>query len=157
QTSPPEQAKAERAPAKVSSSDGAGVSSRRLWIVGGLLLAAVVLIAVAVLPALRRYKFTVPGSSRPEPRAETAVFKGKTASAHATSVQGSSFAAGPRQVSVQLKPWNPPLRQSELSSPKPGGAFDRLKGSKSQPSRLPVPIEPQPDESASVGEPFFES
>src|SRR5215813_8792009 len=157
QTSPPEQAKAETAPAKVSSSAGAGVSSRRLWIVSGLLLAAVVLIAVAVLPALRRYKFTVPGSLRPEPRAETEVFKAKTAPAHPTSVQGNGFAAGPRQVSVQLKPWNPPLQQSESPSPKPGGAFNRLKGSKSQPSRVPVPIESQPDQSVSVGEPFFES
>src|SRR6516162_3275063 len=158
QTSPPEQAKAGTAPAKVSSPAGTGVSSRRLWIVGGLLLAAVVLIAVAVLPALRRgYKFSVPGSSRPEPRAETEVFKAKTAPAHATRVQGNGFAAGPRQVSVQLKPWNPPLRQSESSSPKPGGALNRLKGSKSQPSRVPVPIESQPDESVSVGEPFFES
>ena len=157
QTSPPEQAKAEAAPAKASSSTVAGASSRRLWIVGGLLLAAVVLIAVAVLPALRRYKFTVPGSSRPEPRAETAVFKTRTAPAHATSVQGNGFAGGPRQVSLQLKPWNPPLRQSAPPSPKPGSAFNRLKGSESIPSRLPVPIESQPDKSVPVGEPFFES
>ena len=68
QTSPPEQASAATAPAKVSSSTVAGASSRRLWIVGGLLVAALVLIAVAILPALRRgYKFSVPGSSRPEP------------------------------------------------------------------------------------------
>src|SRR5438093_2716601 len=67
QTSPPEQASAGTAPAKVSSSTVAGASSRRLWIVGGLLLAAVVLIALAIMPVLRRgYKFTVPGSSRPE-------------------------------------------------------------------------------------------
>ena len=54
QTSPPEQASAGTAPAKASSPTVAGASSRRLWIVGGLLLAAVVLIAVAILPALRR-------------------------------------------------------------------------------------------------------
>src|SRR4029078_3337845 len=112
QTSPPGQAKAETAPAKVSSSAGAGVPSRRLWIVGGLLLAALVLMAVAILPALRRgYKFSVPGSSQPEPSAETAVLKARTAPARATSVQGDGFAGGPRQVSVQLKPWSPPLRQ----------------------------------------------
>jgi len=157
QTSPPEQAKAETAPAKVSSSAGVGVSSRRLWIVGGLLLAALVLMAVAILPALRRgYKFSVPGSSQPEPSAETAVLKARTAPARATSVQGDGLAGGPRQISVQLKPWSPPLRQSASPSPKPGDAFNRLKGSKSKPSRLPVPIESQPDEPASVGEPFFE-
>ena len=40
QTSPPEQASAGTAPTKVSSSTVAGASSRRLWIVGGLLVAA---------------------------------------------------------------------------------------------------------------------
>jgi Flp pilus assembly protein TadD len=157
QTSPPEQAKAEAAPAKVSSSAVGAVSSRRLWIVGGLLLAAVVLLAAAILPALRRYKFTVPGSSRPEPRADTAVFKTRTAPAHPTGVQGNGFAGGPPQVSLQLKPWNPPARQSALPTAKTGGAFHPLKSSKPKPSRLPVPIETQPEESAPVTAPFFES
>ena len=157
QTNPPEQAKAEAAPAKVSSPALAGVSSRRLWIVGGLLLAAVVLIALAVLPALRRYKFTVPGSSQPEPRADTAVFKARTAPAHTTGVQGNGFAAGPRQVSLQLKPWNAPARESVLPSAKTGSPLDRLKDSKPKPSRLPVPIESQRDESAPTTEPVFES
>jgi tetratricopeptide (TPR) repeat protein len=157
QTSPPEQAKAETAPAKASSPAIAGAPSRRLWIVGGLLLAAIVLMAVAILPALRRYKFTVPGSSRPEPRTETAVFKARTAPAHTTGVQGNGFAGGPRQVSLQLKPWTPPLRQSALPSAKAGRAFNRVKEAAPKPSRLPVPIEPQRDESAPVGDPFFES
>ena len=158
QTSPPQQASAVTAPtAKASWFTFAGASSRRLWIVGGLLLAALVLIAVAVLPVNRRYKFTVPGSSRTEPSAETAVFKARTVPAHATGVQGNGFAAGPRQVSLQLKPWNSPVRPSALPSQKPGGAFNRLKGSESKPSRLPAPIEPQPDEPATVDEPFSES
>ena len=158
QTSPPEQASAGTAPAKASSSTVAGASSRRLWIVGGLLLAAVVLIAVAILPALRRgYKFSVPGSSQPEPSADTAVFKARTAPAHTIGVQGNGFAGGPRQVSLELKPWNSPVRQSALPLSKAGGAFNRLKGSKSKPSRLPAPVEPQREESAPVAEPFFES
>src|SRR5204862_190906 len=158
QTNPPEQTGARAAPAKTSSSMIVGVSSRRLWIVGGLLLTAVVLIAVAILPALRRgYKFSVPGSSRPEPNADTAVLKARTAPAHTSGVQGNGFAGGPRQVSLQLKAWNSPLRQSTLAPAKAGGAFNRLKGPKPKPSRLPVPIESQPDESAAVSEPFFES
>ena len=158
QTSPPEQASAGTAPAKASSSTIAGASSRRLWIVGGLLLAAVVLIAVAILPALRRgYKFSVPGSSQPEPRADTAVFKARTAPAHTIGVQGNGFAGGPRQVSLELKAWNSPVRPSALPLSKAGGAFNRLKGSKSTPSRLPAPVEPQREESAPVAEPFFES
>ena len=160
QTSPPpEQATAGAAPAKASSSTVTGASSRRLWIVGGLLLAAVVLIAVAILPALRRgYKFSVPGSSPSEPRTETAVFKASAAPAHTTRLQGNGFAGGgPRQVSVQLKPWNPSLRQTAPPSPKAGGVFNRLKGSKPKPSRLPAPVETQHEESAPVAEPFFES
>ena len=158
QTSPPEQASAGTAPTKASSSTLAGASSRRLWIVGGLLLAAVVLIAVAILPALRRgYKFSVPGSSQPEPRADTAVFKARTAPAHTIGVQGNGFAGGPRQVSLELKAWNSPVRPSALPLSKAGGAFNRLKGSKSKPSRLPDPVEPQREEAAPVAEPFFES
>lgn len=159
QTSPPEQVAAAAAPAKASSSILAGASSRRLWIVGGLLLAAVVLIAVALLPALRRgYKFSVPGSSHTEPRTETAVVKATAAPTHTTRMQGNGFAGGgPRQVSLQLKPWNPPLRQTAPPSPKAGGAFNRLKGSTIKPSRLPTPIEPQREEAAPAAEPFFES
>jgi len=158
QTSPPEQASAGTAPAKVSSSTVAGASSRRLWIVGGLLLAAVVLIALAILPILRRgYKFTVPGSSRPEPSADTAVFKARTAPAHTTGVQGNGFAGGPRQVSLQLKPWNSPVRQSAVPSAKAGGAFNRLKGLKPKPSQPSAPVEPQREESVPVAEPLFES
>ena len=157
QTSPAQQASAETAPAKASSSTVASASNRRLWIVGGLLLAAVVLLSVAILPVLRRgYKFTVPGSSKPEPRADTAVFKATTAPAHTTGVQGNGFTGGPPQVSVQLKAWNSPVR-SALPSQKAGGAFNRLKGSKSKPSRLPVPIEPQREQPAPVDEPLFES
>ena len=158
QTSPPEQASAGTAPAKVSSSTVAGASSRRLWIVGGLLVAALVLIAVAILPALRRgYKFSVPGSSRPEPSTGTAVFKTRTVPAHTTGVQGNGFAGGPRQVSLQLKPWNSPVPQSALRSAKTGGAFNRLKGLKPKPSQPSAPVEPQREESVSVTEPLFES
>ena len=159
QISPPAQVNAVTAPTKASSSTVAAVSSRRLWIVGGLLLAALVLIAVAILPALRRgYKFSVPGSSRAEPSAENAVLKARTAAAHTTRMPaGNGLAGGPRQVSLQLKPWNPPLRQSVLASAKAGGALNRLKGSKPKPSRLPAPVEPQREESAPVAEPFFES
>ncbi|MGC2627171.1 MAG: hypothetical protein WA269_10065 [Candidatus Udaeobacter sp.] len=158
QTSPPEKASTGTATTKASLPILAGASSRRLWIVGGLLLAAVVLIAVAILPAVRRgYKFSVPGSSQPKSGADTAVLKARTAPAHTIGVQGNGFAGGPRQVSLELKAWNPPVRPSALALSKTGGAFNRLKGSKSNPSRLPAPVEPRPEESAPVAEPFFES
>ena len=157
QTKPPEQAPAAAAPAKVSSPTVAGASSRRLWIVGGLLLAAVVLLAAAIVPALRRYKFTVPGASRPEPRAETAVLKPRTAPAPTSGIRGNGFAGGPRQVSLQLEPWKPALRHTALPSAKPGAAFDRLQGLKPKPSPTSVSSGPPRDEKAPVSEPFFES
>ncbi len=157
QTSPPEQTSVATAPRASSSSNVAGVSSRRLWIVGGLLLAAVVALALAILPALRRYKFTVPGSSRPEPPADTAIFKSRTAPAHTSGVQGNGFAGGPRQVSLQLKPWKPALRQTALPSAKAGSAFDRLKSSKPTPSRTAVLPEPQREQAAPLVEPLFEA
>jgi tetratricopeptide (TPR) repeat protein len=157
QTSPPEQASVGTAPGATSSSAVAALSSRRLWIVGGLLLAAVVALALAILPSLRRYKFTVPGSSQPEPRADTAIFKPKTAPAHTSGIQGNGFAGGPRQVSLQLKPWKPASRQSVPPSAKAGSAFDRLKASKPKLSPAPVRPEPQREQPAPLTEPFFES
>jgi Flp pilus assembly protein TadD len=155
QTSLSQQASAGTTPTNVSSSTVPRVSSRRLWIVGGLLLAAVVLLAAAILPALRRYKFVVPGASHTESRAETAILKPRTTPVHTSGIQGNGFAGGPRQVSLQLKPWKPALRPSALPSAMPSVAFDRLKGSK--PSRTPAHPKPQPVEPAPVSEPFFES
>ena len=155
--SPPQQAPAVTIPTKISSPTVASVSSRRLWIVGGLLLAAVVLLAVAIVPALRRYKFTVPGASRPESAAESTAFKPRAAPAHTSGIPGNGFAGGPRQVSLQLEPWKQALRHGALPSAKPGASFDRLKGSKSKPSQTPVHPAPQRDDRAPVSESFFES
>ncbi len=157
-TSPAEQTTAATAPTKASSSTLAGASNRRLWIVGGLLLAAVVLIALAIVPAVRRgYKFSVPGSSRPGPAADTAVFNARTAPAQTISVQGNGFAGGPRQVSLELKAWNAQVRPNALPLSKAGGAFNRLKSSKSKGSRLPAPVETQAEESAPIAERFSDS
>jgi Flp pilus assembly protein TadD len=157
QTSPLEQASAGTAPTNVSSSTVPAVSSRRLWIVGGLLLAAVALLAAAILPALRRYKFVVSSATRPESRVETAILKPRTTPAHTSGIQDNGFAGGPRQVSLQLKPWKPALRPSVLPSARPSGAFDSLKGSKPKPSRPPAHPKPQSAEPAPISEPFFES
>jgi Flp pilus assembly protein TadD len=157
QTSPPAQATMASAPAKGSPPIVARLSNRRLWIVGGLLLAAVVLITLAILPTLRRYKFTVPSASRSQAEADTAMFKPRTASLKMSGFQGNGFAGGPRQVSLQLKPWEAAIRQSMSPSPKSGGAFDRLKGSNPKPSRAPAHVKSQSDQSAPVADPFFES
>jgi tetratricopeptide (TPR) repeat protein len=158
QTSPLQQASVASAPPKLSSSSiGASLSSRRLWIVSGLLLSAVVLIALAILPTLRRYKFTVPGAPPPQPEEGTATFEVRTAPTKMSGFQGNGFTGSPRQVSLQLKPWNPAVWQSTSRSPKAGGAFDRLKGSKPTPSQAPAHVKSQRDQSPSVADPFFES
>src|SRR5262249_5960273 len=133
------------------------VSDRRLWIVGGLLLAAVVLIALAILPALRSYKFRVPGDIQPQREPGAAVFKTRAAPVKTSGFQGNGFSAGPRQVSLQLKPWKRAVRKSTPSSPKAGGAFDRLKSLNPKPSQPPAYPEPQRDQPAPVAEPFFEA
>jgi Flp pilus assembly protein TadD len=157
QTSPAAQPSVASAPAKVAFSILPSVSDRRLWIVAGLLFAAVVLIALAILPTLRRYKFTVPGATQPQPEAAAPVFRPRTAPVKTSDFQGNGFSAGPPQVSLQLKPWKPAPRQSTSPSPKAGGAFDRSKGLKPKPSRAAAHAEPQGDVPAPVAEPFFES
>ncbi len=157
QTSSPQQASAATTANTTSSSNIAGVSSRRFWIVGGLLLAAVVALTLAILPALRRYKFTVPSPSRPETGGDTAIFKPRTAPAHASGIHGNGFAGGPRQVSLQLKPWKPALRTSALPSGKASNAFDRLKSSKPKPSVARTAVLPEPQESAPPAASSFES
>src|SRR5207244_11495956 len=94
QTSPPAQATMASAPAKVSSSIVARLSNRRLWIVSGLLLAALVLIALAILPTLRRYKFTVPSATRPQAEAGAAIFKPRTAALKRSGTQDKGCAQG---------------------------------------------------------------
>ena len=138
---------------------------RRMWFVGGLLLAGLVILGWVLVPILRRHAFATPRHLRLEPPRNAAV-AAAGASALKPSVPqskkdvvqgGNGFIGGPRQVSLQLKPWTPAVRQSAPPSPKPGGAFDRLKGLKPKPSRAPAHAEPQRDQAAPVAAPFFES
>jgi hypothetical protein len=156
QTTPSEKSVAGTAGAQASSSSISGMSSRRMWLVGGLLLVAMLLLALAIVPALRRYTFTVPGYSRPGPDAGASVFKPSVAPAQKGSAQGNGFVGGPRQVSVQLKAWKPSLRHTALPSGKLGGAFDRLKDLKGKASRTSTYHEPD-RESAPLAAPVFES
>jgi hypothetical protein len=125
-------------------------SAKRMWIVGGLLVAAAVLLAWVIVPVLRRTVFVVPRHLRLGPAdaaaaAGPAVFKPEVVPAQATGVQTNGFVGGPRQVSVQLKPWNPSLRHAALpASKKLVGAFDPLKDRKAT-TISPVPAHREPD------------
>jgi tetratricopeptide (TPR) repeat protein len=167
QTSPTEKSAASSAPLKTLSSI-TGASSRRLWIVGGLLLAAIAILAWVIVPLVRRHAINVPRHLRLDapsvpgatdvaalkPRlmpAQSSSVKGQ-----ASSIQGNGFAGGPRQISVELKPWTPSLRHSVVPARKLSSAFDRLKERKAKPSRAPAGREPERD-LAPLTEPDFES
>ncbi len=149
-------------PAKVSIFSVAGIASKRLWIVAGLLLTAIVILAWVIIPVVRRHAFSVPRHLRVEPppgaaEGSVAVFKPPTvAPAKTSSVQGNGFVGGPRQVSLELKPWNPPLRHAaKPTGRKPAGAFDRLKDRRGKAPRAPAYREPD-RESAPPVEPAFD-
>jgi len=160
QTSPPQKSTVAPAPANVLATATAGLASRRLAIVGGLLLAAIIILAWVIVPVIRRHAFNIPRHMRLEPPAqatahsETAVFKPKAIPAQTGSDNG--FVGGPRQVSVELKPWQAPLRHSAVPGRKPSGAFNRLKERRTKTSRPPERREPG-REFAPIAEPDFES
>jgi hypothetical protein len=158
QTSPPENSAVEAVPAKVSSLLSGG---RRMWIVMGLLLAALLLLASVIVPVVRRHALNVPRHLRLEPpsgaaAAPAAVLKPRVAPAQTSSVQGNGFVGGPRQVSIQLKPWKASLRQTVVSPVGSSGALDRLKEQRAKTSHMPA--RPEPDrEFAPIAESDFES
>ena len=158
QTSPTENSAVEAAPAKVSSPLSGG---RRMWIVVGLLLAALLLLASVIVPVVRRHALNVPRHLRLDPpsgaaAAPAAVLKPRVAPAQTSSVQGNGFVGGPRQVSIQLKPWKASLRQTVVSPVRVSNALDRLKEQRAKTSH--VPARPEPDrEFAPIAEPDFES
>ena len=161
QTSPSEKSAVGPVPAKVSSFAIAGIAGRRVWIVGGLLLAAILLLAWVIVPVVRRHAFNVPRHLRLEPPSGAAaagapVLKPRVAPAQTSSVHGNGFTGGPRQISVQLKPWTPSLRHTAVSSGKLSGALDRLKERRATVSKAPAHREPE-EELAPVAEPDYES
>jgi Flp pilus assembly protein TadD len=108
----------------------------RMWLVGGLLLAALLIIAWVIAPTLRRrYAFNTSyprATSAPVP----AIFKPRAASVspQKTTLPSNGFVGGPRQVSLQLKASKPALRQSAVPSGNVG-AFDLAKNLRAKPSR----------------------
>jgi hypothetical protein len=110
----------------------------RTWLVGGLLLAALLILAWVIMPTLRRrYAFNVPTYSRATSAAAPALFKPKAASAspQKETLRGNGFVGGPRQISLQLKASKPALRHSVIPSGNLSGGFDLTKGVRTEPSR----------------------
>ena len=159
QAAPSEKPVVASAPTKPWSLSIPAVPSRRLWIVGGLLLLALILIGLAIVPTLRRYNFTVPDYSRTTPvtgTAAAAAFEPRVAPVEKVGVQPNGLVGGPRQVSVQLAPWKASLRHTAVPSGKKlSGAFDRLKDRKTQASAIAA-RQDRDLELAPPNEPVFE-
>jgi tetratricopeptide (TPR) repeat protein len=109
----------------------------RMWLVGGLLLAALLILAWVIAPTLRRrYAFNVPSYPRTTSGAAPALFKPRAPSTlpQKKALQGNGFVGGPRQISLQLKASKPALRHSAVPSGNLSG-FDLTKGLRAKPSR----------------------
>jgi tetratricopeptide (TPR) repeat protein len=110
----------------------------RIWLVGGLLLAALLILAWVIVPTLRRrYAFNVPSYPRAASAAAPNLFKPRTTSAPTQKnvLQGNGFVGGPRQISLQLKASKPSLRHSAIPSGNLSGGFDLIKDLKTNSSR----------------------
>ena len=102
----------------------------RIWLVGGLLLAALLILAWVIIPTLRRrYALNVPSYPRATSATAPALFKPRAASVspQKKTLQGNGFVGGPRQISLQLKASKPALRHTAVPSGNLSG-FDLTKG-----------------------------
>ena len=125
----------EAVPGKSASS---GILARtRMWVVGGLLLAGLVILAWVTVPTLRRrYAFEVPSYSRTTSAATPALFKPRASvTPQKKPLQGNGFVGGPRQVSLQLKAAKPSLRHTAIPSGNLNDNFDLTEGLRAKPSR----------------------
>jgi len=123
--------------APTSAAPSSILVSVRMWLVGGLLLAAVAILAWVIVPTLRRrYAFNVPSYPRAMSEPAPALFKPRAASVSPQKkpLQSNGFVGGPRQVSLQLKASKPALRQTAVPAGNLG-AFDLTKGLIAKPSR----------------------
>jgi Flp pilus assembly protein TadD len=111
----------------------------RMWLVGGLLLAALLILAWVIAPTLRRrYAFNVPNyPPRAVSAAAPALFEARAAlaSPQKKTVSGNGFVGGPRQISLQLKASKPSLRHGVIPSGKLTSSFDLTKDLRTKPFR----------------------
>ena len=158
QTNAPKNSAVSTAPGNVWPSTIPGMTSRRMWLVGGLLLAAIFLLAWVIVPVFRRHASNGPNYSRSRPAAAPNLFKSGVAPARKGNGQGNGFSGGPRQISLRLEASKPSLRQTAIPSGKLSGSFDQLSELKAKPSPAPAYRNGEPDrELAPLTESAFES
>ncbi len=134
--------------------------SRQTWLVGGLLLAGVFVLAWVVVPQLRRYQLNIPSYRRAGSVASLRASKPSTAPTAKSVALGNGFLGGPRQVSLRLAASKPSLRHTTLPSGKSTRAFDGLAdlGVSDLEVKAATYQKAEPDrELAPLAEPAFES
>ena len=122
-----------KTPTKILASDSwtsvtGFATSHRTWLVGGLLLAGILVLGGAVVSQGRRYTFTTPsyfsngssGSPVSNP-SEPSIL-----SFHKGISSDNGFLGGPRQVSLRLTASKPLMQRTALRLIESGGAFDGL-------------------------------
>ncbi len=130
--------------------------NRRTWIVGGLLLAGIFVLAWAIVPSLRRrYSFNTADYLQPEsvatsPRRDLAPAAKQTA-------LGNGLFGGPRQISLRLTASKPSLRHTALPSAESTRSFDALADLTAKKAQVPAYHHAELREITPVTEPFFES
>jgi tetratricopeptide (TPR) repeat protein len=110
----------------------------RMWLVGGLLLAGLLILAWVIVPTLRRrYAIDVPTYPKGPAVVAPALFKPKATSVSPQNktLQENRFVGGPRQISLQLKGSQPALRHGAVPSSNRIGGFDLTKSVKATASR----------------------
>jgi Flp pilus assembly protein TadD len=130
-TKPAPTAAVGNAPAKAISSvwrmgaTGLKVTSPRTWLVGGLLLAGIFLLAWVIVPGLsRRYAFDVSDRWQAESFLTPPILKSVAASPKNGGAPGNGFFGGPRQISARLSA-SIPFSRSGWDEVRSAGAFAR--------------------------------
>src|SRR6266536_2188784 len=130
--------------------------SRRTWVVGGLLLAGIFVLAWAIVPGLRRrYSFNIAGYLQPESVA-TSPRRGLAPAAKQPAL-GNGLFGGPRQISLRLTASKPSLLHTALPSAKSTRSFDELADLTAKEAQASAYHHAELREMTPVTEPFFES
>jgi Flp pilus assembly protein TadD len=130
--------------------------NRRTWVVIGLLLAGIFVLAWAIVPGLRRrYSFNTAGYLQPESVA-TSPRRGLATAAKQPAL-GNGLFGGPRQISLRLTASKPSLRQTALPSAKSTRSFDGLVDLTAKEAQVSAYHHAELREMTPVTEPLFES
>jgi Flp pilus assembly protein TadD len=130
--------------------------NRRTWVVGGLLLAGIFVLAWAIVPGLRRrYSFNIAGDMQPESVAASP--RRGLAPAAKQPPLGNGLFGGPRQISLRLTASKPSLRHTALPSAKSTRSLDGLADLTAKEAQVSAYHHAELRDMIPATEPFFES